>query len=538
MNITHQGNLTFYSFGNMAYDALDVHSSHMYKREIDEAASVEFNYGVASGDPLSDRVVIWTKLDVTMDEKVTVTYKLYTDEEMTQIAISSSTYTTSDVDFVVKVDAVGLQPFTFYWFEFESNGIKSIKGRTKTLPLEDADIDNLRIGVASCANMAYGYFNSYEALNESDPDFVVFLGDSIYEHPDKEYGDGSRFEPSRTPEPNKRLLTLEDYRKRHAQYHRDPQLQLALQNRPFIHIWDDHEISNNAYMNGSPTHEKDHGPFKNQLKAGMRAFFEHTAIRHPFDTESIRIYRSFKIGKLANLIMIDTRYIGRQKQEESPSEIKGSKRTMLGYEQEEWLKNEVLKSKERGSIWTILGNQVVMGQFDVGNSILRRVALADAWDDYPASRSRFYDVLEENDIQGLVVLTGDVHVSLASQLMRDPYRMSKLKRFSRKITNGFRRLFGQKQKQDEQILGIELVTPAIASFSIEDKTKAKLARSVLWTQPHIRHGEFHYKGFMIVEFNKERVKSTWFKVDTCDKIDYKVEISKVLEADRQDMSLK
>jgi alkaline phosphatase D len=261
-----------------------------------------FFHGVASGDPQQDRVILWTRV-TTDSTNAVVNWRIASDTAITNI-INSGTVTTDDTkDFTVKVDATGLQPFTWYYYEFETEGKRSVRGRTRTLPV--GDIDSLRFAIVSCADYTNGYYNAYAKITERNDIFaVIHLGDYIYE-----YGGGTA---PRNHEPSNEILTLGDYRIRHSHYKLDEDLMRLHQQYPFFAVWDDHETANNAWFGGAENHTPGtEGDWFDRKAAGVHAYYEWMPLRMPDPAETMRIFRKFNIGDLIDLYMMDTRLQGR-----------------------------------------------------------------------------------------------------------------------------------------------------------------------------------------------------------------------------------
>ena len=230
-----------------------------------------FQHGVASGDPLADRVILWTRVTSTRAVP-TVRWRVATDPAMSRVVAQGEGPTAAARDFTVKVDVTGLAEATTYYYRFETEGTRSPVGRTRTLPRGEAE--RLRLGVVSCSNYPYGYFNAYAALaRRPDLDAVVHLGDYIYEYANGTYGDGTRY--GRVPTPDKELIALSEYRRRHAQYKGDPDLQEVHRQHAFIVIWDDHEVANNTWHGGAANHNPNagEGDWLARRQAAVRAFF-------------------------------------------------------------------------------------------------------------------------------------------------------------------------------------------------------------------------------------------------------------------------
>lgn len=247
-----------------------------FVRSIDSLAQVAnpvFRHGVASGDPLSDRVILWTRVSPRTGGPQRVSWQIARDEKVTQVVARGEVETGAARDFTVKVDPAGLQPGTTYYYRFESGGERSAIGRTRTLPPNG--VSHVRLGVVSCSNLPQGYFNAYACLaNRPDLDAILHLGDYLYEYANTQYGDGTRF--NRIPSPNKEMIALEDYRERHAQYKADPDSQAIHQAHPFICVWDDHEFTNNTWKGGAENHDEPEGEggWMARRTAATRAYFE------------------------------------------------------------------------------------------------------------------------------------------------------------------------------------------------------------------------------------------------------------------------
>lgn len=438
------------------------------------ACIAPFYHGVASGDPLSDRVIIWTRVTPQdFNETLTVTYKVATDNAFTNVISQGNTQTNASKDFTVKVDVTGLSPNTFYFYEFEYNGLYSAVGRTKTLPI--GDIDNVRFAVVSCANLEAGYFNVYEAINErNDVDAVLMLGDYIYEYASGGFSPNSGID--RVWEPEQEIIELTDYRLRYSSYHMDNALRKLHQNFPWICVWDDHETANNSFTNGAENHSVDEGDWLTRKENGKKAFFEWLPIR-PKTQESTQIYRSFKWGNLANLVMLDTRLEGRDEQvSANNAAINDTNRTILGQEQFNWLKDELNLNSQQ---WKILGNQVMMAEI----TALGIPINTDGWDGYPAERQRLYNYIEQNNIENFVVATGDIHTSWAMNL-----------------------------ENNNTPIGVEFVSPSVTSPGVP----LNVGGILTFENPHLKYVELTKKGFVILDVTTSKIQGDWYYVSTID----------------------
>lgn len=273
---------------------------------------MSFSHGVASGDPLQTRVILWTRAYPSGGEarKVKVAWQIARDEAFRHVVSHGETETGPKADYTVKVDAGGLEPATSYYYRFECEGIQSTTGRTRTLPAVDAD--QVSLAVVSCSNYPQGFFHVYREIAGRDFAAVLHLGDYIYEYPEGVYSnDDMTSEHGRNVEPKGEVIALEDYRRRYALYRSDPDLQAVHAAHPFICVWDDHEIANDTWRTGAQNHNDGEGDFNDRKIAALRAYHEWLPIRDNMEGDQNKIYRSFELGELATLVMMDTRLVGR-----------------------------------------------------------------------------------------------------------------------------------------------------------------------------------------------------------------------------------
>ena len=445
-----------------------------------EDGMAPFYHGVASGDPLSDAVILWTRITLDPlpdpDEIVPVEWKIATDIEMTNIVNSGIAYTFSERDYTVKVDVDGLDPYTCYYYSFEHDGISSIIGRTKTAANSTAD--SLRFAIVSCSDYAAGYFNSYASIVERDDiDAVIHLGDYLYEYVAVAGVDG------RTVEPENEIVSLSDYRTRHSHYKLDKDLRNMHQQYPMISIWDDHESANDAWMGGAQNHNPVlEGDWHTRKASSKQAYFEWMPIRLNSE-DSLRIYRTIEYGDLLTLYMCDTRLEGRDEQVgATSSEIDDPDRRLLGADQYDWLLNELQNSNSQ---WNILGQQVMMAPLEVFGLVLN----PDQWDGYPAERERFYEDILSNDIENLVVLTGDIHTSWANNLPGENYNSS----------------------TGEGSLGVEYVITSVTSLGFPFNLPSVV---ITGANPHVQWANLTERGYLILDVNQNRVQGDWYLCET------------------------
>lgn len=281
--------------------------------EVQAASSVYFTHGIASGDPLSDRVILWTRLlpgDGQHHEHLACMWQVALDPDFKQLVSSGNTSTSVRQDYCVKVDATGLAANQKYFYRFIAAGVSSPVGMTRTLP--QGDIDEFRLGVCSCSNYPQGYFNVYRHMANTDLDLVLHLGDYIYEYAEGVYANPIATEAlGRHVEPRNEITNLEDYRMRYGLYRTDTDLQAVHARHPFICVWDDHELANDCWREGAENHNEGEGDFKARRHSARQVYHEWMPIRTTSDGDQGPIYRSFKLGNLADLIMLDTRIHGR-----------------------------------------------------------------------------------------------------------------------------------------------------------------------------------------------------------------------------------
>ncbi|RJT05510.1 alkaline phosphatase D family protein [Halococcus sp. IIIV-5B] len=366
-----------------------------------------FTLGIASGDPLPNAVVLWTRLapeplaeDGGMaDREVPVKWEVATDEGMTDIVSEGSVTTNARFAHSVHVDVTGLEPDTTYYYRFESGTYQTAVGTTETAPPTDADLDAFDFAFVSCQDWPKGYYTAYDHLAEEDIELVVHLGDYIY-------GKNIQTSLDRSHEPPHELESLGDYRIRYSQYKTDESLQKAHAAFPWIVTWDDHEVVNNYA--GDDYKEVPHDEFLERRTNAYQAFFEHQPLRlsRMPDGPNLPLYRRFSFGNLLEFSVLDTRQyrddiVSEEERTESPD------RTILGDEQREWLLDWL---DESGPTWNVLANQVLMAEIGISN---------DWWDGYEADRQAVLDTMAGTDDLNPVVLTGDIHRNYVYDLKAD-----------------------------------------------------------------------------------------------------------------------
>lgn len=440
-----------------------------------------FAHGVASGDPWANSVVLWTRITLVdpVEGDIEVSWRMATDPAMTSIVREGTFMTNAARDYTVKFVADDISAGTTYYYQFQYGERFSEIGRTRTAPASEAEVSRLRFAVVSCASFAHGFFHAYGRVAErADLDAVIHLGDYIYEYGNGTYGQFRDYEPSTE------ILVLDDYRTRYAHYRRDPNLKEAHRQHPFINIWDDHELADNAWMGGAGNHTPgEEGLWADRRAAAQQAYMEWIPIR---ETEDGHIWRNLTYGNLVDLIALDTRIWGRQEQAEGVDDpsLVDDERQLLGADQEAWFLERLSTSPAR---WKLVLQQVMMGQ-------LTFFLNTDQWDGYPVARERFMSLLRDNSIDNVVVLTGDIHSSWAFNLVSDPDAKGMLDR-----------------KTGEGSLAVEFVGTSVTSPGLGQGFQ-RSAESIAAGTNHCLYVNVYQHGSMILDVTPARTQCAWFYV--------------------------
>ncbi|GAB2776150.1 alkaline phosphatase D family protein [Nocardioides salsibiostraticola] len=494
------------------------------------AAKAPFVHGVASGDPLPQAVVIWTRVTPNAQAQpgsgrgpaVDVRWEIATDKVFRNVVARGRSRATSRHDHTVHVDVTGLRPATTYWYRFRARGARSPIGRTRTAPAVNADTA-VRLGVVSCANYDWGFFGAYRHLANQNVDAVLHLGDYLYEYgPDGPLGEGlpSPVAP-RHADPPRECTTITDYRVRHGCYRLDPDLQAMHARHPVIAVWDDHEIANDTWKRGAENHDPGEHSWKSRSRGGRRAWLEWLPVRRVAGQSRFRIHRRIRYGRHVELWMLDERRF-RDQQPDSAAFSAGSvdptrndpDRTMLGERQADWLSKGLERSK---ATWKVIGNQVPFFPTVLGpaypaavTAVLEPISPAlahepaayyvDDWNGYPAERRRLVSTISK--IKDVVILTGDVHQSYACEIPHDP---------------GMYGVTGES-------VAVELITPGISSPSIATIAaqflpganaafNAVVGSNERVFNPWVKFSENSRCGYLIVDINARRVRADWWLAD-------------------------
>lgn len=425
-------------------------------RAAEGAESTIFQHGVASGDPDEQSVVLWTR--VTTDEASTpVRWALATDPEFQTVLSEGQATATSERDHTVKVVAEALEPGSTYYYRFTSGDETSVVGRTKTLPT--GNVDRLGIALASCSNYAFGHFNAYDAIAEDEAvDLVFHTGDYIYEYGADEWGDDTGQKLGRRHDPSHEIVSLDDYRRRHAQYKSDAGSRAMHAAHPFVACWDDHETTNNPWTGGAGNHDPEtEGDWEARRDASLQAYFEWMPIRDPEPGQALHEYwRTYKFGDLASLVILETRHTARDEQPPYPdystfeteqdrdryvADVLGDpSRRMLSSAMEQHVAESLAASVEANQPWRLIGTASPMARFLVPDLVAGGIKedlfppdgrylietgkwnlpwYSDTWDGYRAAREDFFQLASDAGAQDLLVLTGDTHNFFANQLFND-----------------------------------------------------------------------------------------------------------------------
>ncbi len=441
-----------------------------------------FQLGVASGDPIADGFVIWTRLApdpfdpaALAPEAIPVGWEVAADATMKKIIAKGQVWARPDMAHSVHVDVRGLEPQRPYFYRFNCEGVTSRVGRAMTLPTPRTPVDRMRFAFASCTHLEQGYFSAYRDMVTQDPAFILHLGDYFYE---SSWGTPVRHHPG--PEPR----TLEEYRAYHAAYKMDPDLQAAHAHCPWFFTWDDHEVANDYSKDFAPA-TPDPWAFQQRKMAAYKAYYEHMPLR-PYaaynDAEMI-MYQRVLFGDLAQFDITD----GRQYRDPLPcqspdwragrlydaaqcADLADPNRSMFGKVQENWLRGGFARSDTR---WNVLAHALMFTDFDqiIGPA---RGIYTDSWGGYPATRRMLLDVIKQRNIGNVITLAGDIHGYFVSDVKDDPLNTQ------------------------SQTLMSEFVVTSVTSESYN----AALFNSLLPENPHIKFVDDTRRGYILCDVDK------------------------------------
>jgi alkaline phosphatase D len=465
-----------------------------------------FAHGVASFDPTSDSVLLWTRAPGVGRLR----WQVARDHGGDPVA-EGECAVSPDHDHCVTVQVDGLRPATSYVYWFEAGPTRSPVGRTRTLPATGTD--PLRLAVVCCGDYSRGHYTAYRAVAEADVDLVLHVGDYIYETKGK--GD------VRPALPEHEVMRLDDYRTRYGQARGDADLIALHQSHPMVTIWDDHDIADNAWRHGAKHHDpNEQGPWEDRLDAAVTAHHEWLPARLRDPVDPLSVYRSFTIGDLAELLVLDTRIIGRDQQaDEDPSlPYDDPRRSMLGDEQRAWAYERV---RDTSRPWCLLVTQVVLNRMELpvekgaklgdlapsGYAVIDgRAMCTDEWDGYPAERDALVRVIAERG-PGVVALSGDVHSAWAFEGPCLPAPAS--------VDAGG----GAAACRTGDPVAVEFVAPCVTATPMARQLPAgwrKLLGKVAEKLPEARWFELERHGFVVVELDAHEARAHWYAVDTED----------------------
>jgi len=488
-----------------------------------------FSWSVASGDPCDSGVVLWTRINPDAYRVDMPLYFEVSEDEYFQTLVVEAEVSPKDFgeerDFTVNLDLEGLlKPAKTYYYRFIYDGAESRTGRCKTLPEAGSYCDQARFAILTCQDYTTGFYNAFNHLADEDIDFVVHLGDFIYEY-DQYPGFANIPRSIELPSGEKVASTLEDYRAIYRTFRTDPHLQRAMENHTWIITWDDHETADNAFWDyerdtlGLPHHDErrndDAESLRTLKRAAQKAWIEYIPARvqvnesaiHAFDY--LKLYRKFEVGDLLELYMTDSRTYRTEEPCKGGTEwenywcvdYKNSSQTMLGHEQRDWLINGMKESEAKWQVW---GNQTLLAQL-AATVLGEQIAYAnyDAWDGYQHERETIMRELKDNDVSNLVVLTGDMHTCLTSYLKID-----------------YGNIFNWDYRN---LVGVELMTPSVTSPNLSDNIKENLPinsnlkalmnGAAQVNNPHIKDFNSSIYGYSIIDFKRNTFKWTVYNID-------------------------
>ncbi|WP_420607700.1 alkaline phosphatase D family protein [Novosphingopyxis sp.] len=479
-----------------------------------------FTHGVASGEPAQGSVLLWTRYVGSGDTRLTAEVS---DPATGKVVGGGSATASGERDSIAKLGVGGLQPGRWYYYRFIApDGSASPQGRTRTLP--DGETQKFRMGVFSCSNLPFGWFNAYAAAAARDDfDLVMHLGDYFYEYQIGDYPSLEEALPGRVIRPDHEILTLTDYRLRYASYRADPDLQRLHQLWPMIAQWDDHEIANDSWEHGAQNHQPNEGDYETRKRIARRVYREWMPVSDLPETQDQ--WKSYRVGDLATILLTESRLHARDQQLDLGAALKGQgdidaalaafrdqtwrdpARTMLGADQERWFADELKRSVGAGQKWQVWAQQTVMGNLKLPPQALQWIpegapdyakqraavgAMAskaglplnfDSWDGYPAARDRALKAAQAADAD-LVVLSGDSHNGWAFDLLADG------------------------KPAGVEFAGHSVTSPGFESF-FSGVGPDKVAAALREINPTLKWVDLGNRGYMTVELTPERATSTW-----------------------------
>jgi alkaline phosphatase D len=491
--------------------------------------SSAFVHGVASGDPYPDSVLLWTRVTPTaaatpgsgQGPSVVVRWEVAKDRRFRHVVRHGTFRTGPSRDHTVKLVVGGLKPETWYYYRFHLHKHSSRVGRTRTAPPVNSTPDHVRLGVVSCANLQAGWFSAYRGLVQRDDlHAVVHLGDYIYEYGPGEYGNGPDDIDIRPHVPAHEIISLTDYRQRHAQYKQDPDVQDLHAKYPWVVTWDDHEVADDQWSGGAVNHNPGDGDYATRRMQAHRAYDEWMPVRMNGTArlgDGDRLFRRIQFGRLAELTMLDLRsYRSEQVKTAAPTPVPAAEaavsdpgRTLTGAQQMDFLKQSLSNNRVQ---WKVIGNPVMIAPVNFGavpqqllspvNDVTHLLPAdgfpynVDQWDGYTADRHEVFKHIRNHQVNDALFITGDIHSGWAAEL---PYDAST-------YPNG-------------DSAGVEFVCSSITSNNLKDilhapPRTASLAveAAITANNRHVKYLDFDSHGFCVLDLTSQRAQMDWFVI--------------------------
>ena len=451
----------------------------------------QFKHGVASGDPTLESVIIWTRWTPpsNFSGPQSVSFQVSELPNFTSIEQQGAFTTDSSIDYTVKVDVQGLDANHVYYYRFFTSNDTSIIGRTKTLNISD---ESVRLAFVNCNDYIKGYFNTYKALaDRNDIDAVVHLGDYIYEQ-----GGGAN---DRMHDPPSQIWQLNDYRTRYSQYKLDNYLGKSHQLYPFIQIWDDHDIVVDAVSDTSLAHQAQYGSYQARKWAAVKAFREWNPVRDD-TTNLIKNWRKFSFGNTLEMFVLDVRLYDRDRfpQNTNDTMYDSPFAKMLGPEQLNWLLTNLQQSN---ATWKIIANGLMFSQLEALGTPL----VLENWDGYNHERNQIFQLIKNQNIDNVIVYSGDFHCAFANNLSDNPYNL-----LNYNPING------------NGSLAVEFIPPSASSDNFDEGNdfglgagNYALAQTLITTgNPHVKYVNLIDHGYGLLDLNANRAQNEFWYVNT------------------------
>jgi phosphodiesterase/alkaline phosphatase D-like protein len=518
--------------------------------------NLTFAHGVASGDPTQNSMILWTRLTAPTIVPIKGKWQISESPEFKRAAFKGKFTTNAERDYTVKIDAQGLKPGQIYYYRFKIGKTVSPTGRTKTLPA--GTVNNARLAVASCTNYPFGFFNAYDHIAKN-PDFdaVIHLGDYFYEYGREGYGGKTGAKIGREHQPAHEIISLADYRIRHAQYKTDASAQSMHAAHPMICIWDDHETANDSWKTGAENHNEGEGNWDDRRAGAMQAYYEWMPIRDPIPGQPREaLFKTYNFGDLLTLVSIETRLTARNRPIDYAQYIPELQtregignfvqnilgdpaREMMGTAQSNYVSSALKQSKDDGQKWRLIANQTIMARVNSpnltdykGKDFINEVAKSfpaihdyialsplglplnlDSWDGYPAAREHFYQTLKDQGVQDIVVLTGDSHEFWANNL----------------------------QAADGQFMGVELGTAGVTSpgtGAYFGEAGADYSRRLVEKNADIIYHNLEIHGYIDLTLDRSGGKVDFIGINTVLSPDYTASVVKTISLSSSENGVK